>query len=230
MLNGTLRLVPPKGATKTGDSVAQTQDERKAETHDKLLAAAEELFAHRGFHGVSAEAIAEKAGRTTGALYSHFGNKEGLLLAVLERRKSETAHVLVTLLPDARDLDAIVLTTWGQIVADAAPGHGSRLLLEVELWLHGARDVELTTALADRYQGMRADLARGFDRFATAANHQLPAPASQLATMTIALLFGAAMQHHLDATALPPEWVRDAVRALVGVPSTGAPTTAPSGP
>ena len=47
--------------------------------------AAEEVFAKRGFGGTALEDIAEVAGYTRGAIYSHFGTKEELFLAVTER-------------------------------------------------------------------------------------------------------------------------------------------------
>jgi AcrR family transcriptional regulator len=49
------------------------------------LDAAEEVFAKRGFGGTALEDIAEVAGYTRGAIYSHFGTKEELFLAVTER-------------------------------------------------------------------------------------------------------------------------------------------------
>ncbi|MET9469705.1 TetR/AcrR family transcriptional regulator [Streptomyces sp. NPDC006544] len=70
------------------------QAQRKSETRSRLIEAAAELFARKGFHAVSAEAVADAAGRTTGALYSHFGGKEGLLLALLEVWKERIAEEL----------------------------------------------------------------------------------------------------------------------------------------
>ena len=58
--------------------MGRTQEERRAETRALLLDAASDLFAHKGFHATSAEAVAAAAGRTTGALYDHFGGKDGL--------------------------------------------------------------------------------------------------------------------------------------------------------
>ena len=40
---------------------------------------------------MSAEAVADAADRTTGALYNHFGNKDGLLLALVEQWLEESA-------------------------------------------------------------------------------------------------------------------------------------------
>ena len=47
-----------------------TQEQRKAETRSLLIDAAADLFARKGFHAVSAEAVADAADRTTGALVS----------------------------------------------------------------------------------------------------------------------------------------------------------------
>lgn len=63
-----------------------TQAQRREQTRQALLDAAEEAFLARGFHGVSLEAIADAAGFSKGAVYGRFGGKDGLFLAVVERR------------------------------------------------------------------------------------------------------------------------------------------------
>lgn len=55
-------------------------------TQDRILDAAEHLFARRGYYGVSLRAIAEEAGVQLGLLPYHFGSKEGLYAAIFERR------------------------------------------------------------------------------------------------------------------------------------------------
>src|ERR687891_890440 len=62
-----------------------TQAERRTRTREALLDAAAELFAERGITATSVEAIAEEAGYTSGAVYDHFGSKEGILIALVER-------------------------------------------------------------------------------------------------------------------------------------------------
>ncbi|HEY5247653.1 MAG TPA: helix-turn-helix domain-containing protein, partial [Dermatophilaceae bacterium] len=71
-----------------------TQEQRKAETRQRLLDAAAALFAERGVDAVSIDAVAEAADRTSGALYAHFGSKAGLLNALLESLVNETASVM----------------------------------------------------------------------------------------------------------------------------------------
>src|SRR6266567_1315782 len=62
-----------------------TPERRRELTKTALVDAAAEVFARRGFEGASLEEIAETAGFTRGAIYSNFGSKEDLLLAVVER-------------------------------------------------------------------------------------------------------------------------------------------------
>jgi AcrR family transcriptional regulator len=56
------------------------------ETRDLILNVAEELFAERGFHGVSVREIADRAGVRQSLIHYHFSNKETLYAAVYARR------------------------------------------------------------------------------------------------------------------------------------------------
>src|SRR5215216_5342743 len=66
---------------------------RKAEqseaTRAALIGVATDLFAERGYSAVSSEEIVRAAGVTRGALYHHFGGKEGLFEAVYEQIEVE---------------------------------------------------------------------------------------------------------------------------------------------
>ncbi len=59
---------------------------RGIETKDRLLDAAERLFAERGFDGASMRALTQAAGVNVSAANYHFGSKEALLRATLLRR------------------------------------------------------------------------------------------------------------------------------------------------
>jgi AcrR family transcriptional regulator len=53
----------------------------------QMVAAAERLFAERGYHGVSMDEIATASGISKPMLYDYFGSKEGLFLACVERAR-----------------------------------------------------------------------------------------------------------------------------------------------
>src|SRR5262249_50681235 len=80
LLTGSSVALRP-GLSDTG-SMQQTKAAQTQATREKLERVARELFAQRGFAGVSAEELVAKAGVTRGALYHHYDGKEGLFEAV----------------------------------------------------------------------------------------------------------------------------------------------------
>ena len=77
-----------------------TQPQRRArskmieETRAKLVATARHAFATQGFAHTSMDDFTAEVGLTRGALYHHFGNKEGLLIAVIEQIEAEVGERL----------------------------------------------------------------------------------------------------------------------------------------
>ncbi|ODR05173.1 TetR family transcriptional regulator [Mycolicibacillus koreensis] len=66
------------------DAATPTRRSReKSDRRGQLLAAAEQLFAERGFTAVRLEDIGRAAGVSGPAIYRHFPNKEALLVALL---------------------------------------------------------------------------------------------------------------------------------------------------
>jgi AcrR family transcriptional regulator len=59
-----------------------SREERAAATRERLLAAARELFAERGYASVGTEEVVRHAEVTRGALYHHFRDKRDLFKAV----------------------------------------------------------------------------------------------------------------------------------------------------
>ncbi len=57
-----------------------------ASTNDRILDAAERLFAEEGFHATSLRQITQAADANLAAVNYHFGSKQALLLAVFRRR------------------------------------------------------------------------------------------------------------------------------------------------
>lgn len=87
-----------KGLLAAAQALAQAsawveQRSRPLSTKEKLLEQAARLFAERGYSGVSLEDIAQAAGFTKGAVYSHFGSKEQTFLAAL-RAETELLDLL----------------------------------------------------------------------------------------------------------------------------------------
>ncbi len=84
--------MPTASAVKAG-----TEQDRGA-TATRLLAAASELMIERGETAVSLADIARKSGLNSALVKYHFGNKDGLLLALLQRDASSAVKALDALL------------------------------------------------------------------------------------------------------------------------------------
>lgn len=123
---------------------------RRAQTRERLLAAALTVFAARGVNGASVEEICEAAGYTRGAFYSNFPDKDALVLALIEA--GATAHYTAAERALASLVDADrgasreeqVLRVVGEFDAllqqtdVGRPGRES-VLVQQELMLHAAR-------------------------------------------------------------------------------------------
>jgi AcrR family transcriptional regulator len=118
--------------------VADPADTARVEsTRSRLLAAAYELLLNDGYHATTVQAIARRAGLTTGAIYANFANKQELMaLAVLERwSQLEQNTILLSVsstdrssLPDGAS-ERLAAYLAQHIVAPASPEH--QLLTEV---------------------------------------------------------------------------------------------------
>lgn len=69
--------------------VHRPRSEMIAETRAKLIAAGRKAFGTVGYAGASMDDFTASAGLTRGALYHHFGDKKGLLQAVIQEIDSE---------------------------------------------------------------------------------------------------------------------------------------------
>ena len=139
-----------------------TQAERRAETRGRLLEAASELFAERGIDSTSIDAIAERADRTSGAVYDHFGGKEGVLFALLDGWVDDVAAVVGAELTTASTLEESLVVLWRNVSSPVAGG-GRWIALEHELWSYAIRNEDAAGHLAARYrvagEGISAALA-----------------------------------------------------------------------
>lgn len=205
--------------------MGRTQEERRAETRGLLLDAAADLFAHKGFHATSAEAVAAAANRTTGALYNHFGNKEGLLVALLEHWIEQTISDLTPAIESTPELADRIDAMWDGILRRDSETGDAWLLLEFELWLHAVRDPELGTVGAERFRVLRESLASGLQAWSAEFAFALPAPVEEVAAQVIALLLGAAFQCRLDPTAITTPVVRDGIGRLLALDTVELTTT-----
>jgi AcrR family transcriptional regulator len=200
----TAHLAPEAGTAGAQRTARMTREQSKANTRERLLAAARSAFASHGFHGASVEEIASRAGFSTGALYSNFDGKEDLFLVLMEREIDEHAREIAEAVRERAS------------IADRATG-GARqwmtmierepelLLLFMEFWAYGVRDAQVRPKVAARFAQVRELLTRLIADGVRDFELELEIPAEQLAVAVDALADGIARQKLADPGAVPDE-------------------------
>lgn len=92
---------------------ARRRVETMEENRGKLIAAGRKAFASEGFAAASMDELTASVGLTRGALYHNFGDKKGLLAAVVAQVDGEMAARARTASADAGD-------DWEQLLAESA--------------------------------------------------------------------------------------------------------------
>lgn len=67
------------------------------EKQEKIIQSALQLFAKEGYHATSTNKVARAAGVSEGLIFRHFGNKEGLLQAILKKGEEKVKTLFADL-------------------------------------------------------------------------------------------------------------------------------------
>jgi AcrR family transcriptional regulator len=174
----------------------------RAETRDRILTAAGEVFTSRGYDGASLDQVAAAAGLTKGAVYSSFSGKDELFFALVADR----LHQRLELVADANgqhDLRRLFDDAEDDLAA-LFQGQRDWHQLFIEAWTRAVRDPERRVKWARERRAAQAVIAEFFDRHAAAAGDPLPVPAADLALAAMALSNGLAMEFIADPESVDP--------------------------
>jgi AcrR family transcriptional regulator len=174
-----------------------TKERRAEHTRRILLDAAEEVFARKGLTGAALEEIADAAGFTRGAIYSQFGAKEKLFLAVVDRQRQRFldgfAEVMTSFhrLEDV-DIDGLA-ERWRQLSSGT-----DRAALGYELTLFLLRNPDARESVAaQRLETIRA-LGEFISKNTARIGGTLTMDPETLARIVLAANDGITLESHLD--------------------------------
>ncbi len=131
-----------------------TREEVKQQTRKNLLEAAITVFGQKGFHGASIDDIAEAAGYTKGAVYTHFASKDELYLALLDENLKQEDLVWTQLLEEGKlvgeSIEEIQKEVLNQLNTQKNWG-----ILTLEFFVYALRHPQVKEKLTQRiYQGI----------------------------------------------------------------------------
>ena len=192
-----------------------TRSESQALTRQRLVETARTMFLRDGYAATSLEKVAEEAGFSKGAVYSNFGGKDDLCLAVLDTIHEEVAEAVLGSLSGTDSLEEALETfdRW----ADARIGDPDWSALEAEFAARSRRDPHLKQALQARNERIRGLVAEALRT--TCEEHGLRIPLSYdgAANALYSLGVGLGLQRSLDPQ-LDVHVLSDVVRVIAGMP------------
>jgi AcrR family transcriptional regulator len=172
--------------------MGRTAGTTAADTRQRLLSAAADVFARRGYDGTRVVDIADAAGLSNGALYTHFDSKAGLLVGALRAHGRRLLADLVAADPE-RPVPELLLEA-GRSLARRRDPEG---YLVIEALTAARRDEEVAVPLRD-YVRERVDWLAALVREAQQRAEIDPGvPPEAVAHFCLALAVGTAL--------VPPE-------------------------
>ncbi|MDQ0773620.1 AcrR family transcriptional regulator [Streptomyces aurantiacus] len=200
---------------------AEANEELRAQSRERILAAALEVFAEKGYHGATISEITARAGVSRGLLTYYFPGKQNLVDELLDRYlDGVSALVEVTGTPDER-LAAMID---GVLVMAAATVPVQRITLSLVI---NPATYPLFAAAEERKEERVAALEDGLRALFTARGAEDPAVEEVLLRSVLeGVIFKTAVYGHQ----YPTEPIRRRLYALYGLPAPGADLPLPSGP
>ncbi|HEX4285490.1 MAG TPA: helix-turn-helix domain-containing protein [Terracidiphilus sp.] len=128
------------------------KQERALATREELIKAAREIFARDGFESTRIEDIASYAGKTRGAFYDNFRDKEDVFFAIFEEDIARGQDKVVEEMSIAGNLQArvdVLSRHLGELLKDK-----QRILLMLEFKMYVIRHPQKRKRLSDLYSEM----------------------------------------------------------------------------
>jgi AcrR family transcriptional regulator len=178
-----------------------TRPEQRERTRGDLLTAARAVFERRGFHRASLDEIAEAAGYTKGAVYSHFtGGKDELFLAVLDRHIDERVPTYERTILDNDSFEGALRAIARRLAAlgDEDPDWTPLL---VEFWTHASHRPELRAAVRERDERQLAAIAAYIEALADRHGLAWTMPPIEVVRGSSALARGMGLERLVDPDA-----------------------------
>jgi len=134
-------------------------------TKDRILGAAEELFAQHGFSGTSLRQVTSRADVNIAAVNYHFGSKENLVNEVFRRRMDEMsarrlAQLKTALQQHPGELEPVLAAFVEPALAMAQDRHGGGAFIRVIARAYAEKNDSLRKFLSDQYGHVLRDFAK----------------------------------------------------------------------
>ena len=189
-----------------------SRKESQLQTRERLLDAALQVFSRRGYYAASVDEIAAEAGYSKGAVYSNFSNKEGLFLALIDRRFAK----------DAREYPGIINYMNEGLPVEEGSDFKEQIMkdstwniLMVEFFLYAIREGTHRDELATRIEQLRGAMEENLSTLYAKLGKKPMLPVAELPWSVFSLGVGMMLQFYIDPAGLPKGVYERALQQLL---------------
>jgi AcrR family transcriptional regulator len=177
-----------------------TRLEQTERNRTLVLDAARQVFLDRGYQGATLDQIADEAGFSKGVVYSQFGTKADLFLALLDLRIDERASANARVAADLVGAPGLAELLEYTTSVERSETAWTRLVIEFRI--HAARDPELNRRYAAAHDRTITGVAELIGDILGRAGQEPPFPTRRLAELVIAIRSGSVLEQAANADAL----------------------------
>jgi AcrR family transcriptional regulator len=177
-------------------------DDKSEETRARLLGAAAQVFAKKGYERASVDDIAQAAGFTKGAVYWNFASKEELFLALVRERQAVLVGEFFTAAANARGDEYV--SSLADVYKRQAPDP-NEWKLWMEFVLYALRKPSLARRIRKEGEDSFHALAEQLDRRLAERPGRPPLSATLLARLYTAIFDGVNQQRAIDPASVDDE-------------------------
>ncbi len=185
------------------DALARVGTRRRAHTRARLLAAAEDVFVHKGLRGVTVDDLVGAAGFSRGAFYSNFSSIEEVFFAVFDQQSArllEIVHEVMASIPEREFTMASV-----GVILDALEPDGRRwFVIQTEFTLLALRNESARTILQEQRSQLEDQMQEAIGEVVLRLGRVPTVSADQLAETVVALYLHSLGQQGLGFGSLDP--------------------------
>jgi AcrR family transcriptional regulator len=193
-----------------------TQQDRAISTRRHLMEAARRIFARDGFEMARLEDIAAAAGKTRGAFYANFRDKEDVFFALFEENLRREKRQMGVQLSEAGSEDERIEVLARHMLSVIA--NRRRMLLALEFKLYAVRHSRRTRRLADLHSALcMSCVEESIERLIPGFSCLTPKQKRTQTAQVGALLDGIALNLMFDCRGLTKELILAHLRAALRI-------------
>ena len=185
------------------------------EVHEKIMSAAERLFAQKGYNGTSMNDIVEASCQSKGAIYNHFKSKERLFLSLLEKQTMLGLNQLKDSFASEETAVEKLRTVLDLTMANSCDCPSEVGRMQIEFMIAASRIKSLTSDLKNRYNTIHAFVRELIDEGINNGEFKSEVDSESLTSLLYATLEGLGLQYATLGIQFDSQRLKDALLKVV---------------